>query len=108
MTNREQVAWAFGASDYSAYDLAVIVDDMLDAASAGFMNKYDRERLAKWLDLKCDPETNNWGKMPDDSCDSCRWYDQEQGTCFNGDSQNCADFVDPDDVCPEWEKRDGA
>lgn len=102
MTNREQVAWAFGHSDYSAHDLAVIVSDMLDAASAGFMNKYDRERLAKWLDLKCDPETNNWGRLP--CCETCRWYDQEQGTCFNGDSDFRADFVDGADSCPHWEK----
>lgn len=65
MTNREQVAWAFAFSDYDARDLAVIVSDVLDAAGAASMNRYDRERLAAWLDLKCDPETNNWGAFPE-------------------------------------------
>lgn len=104
MTNREQVAWAFGHSDYDAHDLAVIVSDVLDAAHAGYMNKYDRERLAKWLELECDPKTNNWGKLP--SCGSCRWYDRYSGVCCNGDSEHRADFMDGEESCDGWEKRE--
>lgn len=32
MTNREQVAWSFGFSDYDDGEIAQIVSDMLDAA----------------------------------------------------------------------------
>lgn len=66
MTNREQVAWAFAFSDYDANDLAVIVSDMLDAAKASYMNRYGRERLAAWLKLECDPDTNNWGILQEE------------------------------------------
>lgn len=65
MTNREQVAWAFGFSDYDVRGIADIVSDMLDAAGAAFLTMHDRELLAAWLELKCDPETNNWGAFPD-------------------------------------------
>lgn len=34
MTNREQVAWSFGFSDYDDREIAQIVSDMLDAAGA--------------------------------------------------------------------------
>lgn len=37
-------------------------------------------------------------------CSSCKWYETFNGVCFNGDSENCADFVDADGVCPEWEE----
>lgn len=36
-------------------------------------------------------------------CTTCRWYEDFQGVCFNGDSPNCADFAEPEDVCKGWE-----
>lgn len=63
MTNREQVAWAF-SSEYDCHDLAIIIADVLDAADAAVLLRPDRERLAAWLELECDPETNNWGVFP--------------------------------------------
>lgn len=104
MTNREQVAWAFGFSDYDARGIADIVSDMLDAAGAGIMDKHDREQLAAWMELDCDPETNNWGKLP--CCETCRWYDPDQETCFNGDSEFCTEFMGAWDNCQQWEKRE--
>lgn len=70
MTNREQIAWSFGFSDYDDRDIARIVSDMLDAANVAFMLQADRDRLEKWLGLDCDPETNNWGVLPDPPEDS--------------------------------------
>lgn len=32
------------------------------------------------------------------SCATCRWYEDFQGVCFNGDSPNCADFIDADEA----------
>lgn len=61
MTNREQIAWAFGFSDYADSDIADIVSDMLDAANVAYLGTEDRKRIEKWLGLQCDPETNNWG-----------------------------------------------
>lgn len=66
MTNREQIAWSFGFSDYNDRDIARIVSDMLDAANVAFMLQVDRDRLEKWLGLDCDPETNNWGVLVED------------------------------------------
>ena len=37
------------------------------------------------------------------TCSTCRWYEDFQGVCFNGDSEYCADFIDPGDVCECWE-----
>ena len=39
-------------------------------------------------------------------CKTCKWYEDFQGVCFNGDSPNCADFTGPEDVCEEWEGRE--
>lgn len=61
MTNREQIAWAFGFSDYADYDIADIVSDMLNAAVGYYLLADERDRLEKWLGLQCDPETNDWG-----------------------------------------------
>lgn len=36
------------------------------------------------------------------TCGTCRWYEDFQGVCFNGDSPNCADFTDPEDGCECW------
>lgn len=67
MTNREQIAWSLGFSDYDDREIARIVADMLDAANVAFMLQDDRDRLEKWLRLDCDPETNNWGVLPEDT-----------------------------------------
>lgn len=41
-------------------------------------------------------------------CSNCKWYEPFVGVCFNGDSEHCADFVDADDVCPEWEEEESS
>lgn len=66
MTNREQIAWSFGFSDYDDRDIALIVSDILDAAGVAYLIQADLDRLGKWLGLECDPETNNWGVLEDD------------------------------------------
>ena len=37
-------------------------------------------------------------------CGTCKWHDDFSWACFNGDSENCADFTDPEDSCECWEK----
>lgn len=44
------------------------------------------------------------GKKPK-CCATCKWYEDFQGVCFNGDSEHRADFTDPNDICEEWEDR---
>lgn len=39
------------------------------------------------------------------SCSSCNWYEDFSGVCFNGDSENAADFMDPEACCGEWEEK---
>ena len=38
-------------------------------------------------------------------CATCRWYEDYQGVCFNGDSEYCADFTGNEDCCECWEGR---
>ena len=66
MTNREHVAWSFGFSDYDDGEIAQIVSDMLDAAGVAYLDSSDITQLERWLKLFCDPETNNWGVLPED------------------------------------------
>lgn len=40
-------------------------------------------------------------------CSTCKWYEDFQGVCCNGDSEHRADFTDPEDGCEEWEEHDG-
>ena len=39
------------------------------------------------------------------TCSTCRWYEDFQGVCFNGDSEYRADFTEPEDGCECWEER---
>lgn len=32
-------------------------------------------------------------------CGNCRWHEDFNLACFNGDSEYCADFTDPEDCC---------
>lgn len=37
------------------------------------------------------------------TCDNCKWYAEFEGVCCNGNSEHCADFVNEDEPCEEWE-----
>ena len=39
------------------------------------------------------------------TCDTCRWYEDYQGVCCNGGSEYRADFTEPEDGCECWEGR---
>lgn len=39
-------------------------------------------------------------------CEFCKWHDDFSWVCFNGDSENCADFTDNENSCAEWESRE--
>lgn len=39
------------------------------------------------------------------SCSACAWHDDFSWVCFNGNSENRADFTDPEDSCTAWEER---
>ena len=41
------------------------------------------------------------------NCATCAYYEDFCGVCFNGDSEYCADFTNPEDSCPEWREKDG-
>ena len=36
------------------------------------------------------------------TCATCRWWEDFNGVCFNGDSKHRADFTDPEDGCECW------
>lgn len=56
-----------------------------------------------------------WAKVPGiyifaselilDGCRWCRWYEPVQGVCHSCDSYRRAEFMDPEDSCPCWERR---
>ena len=62
MKNREQITWSFGFGDYDDRAVAEIVSEMLDAVGV-YMDREERTRLERWMGLDCDPETNNWGVL---------------------------------------------
>lgn len=35
-------------------------------------------------------------------CKTCKWHDDFSWVCFNGDSENVADFTDNEDSCKEY------
>lgn len=41
-----------------------------------------------------------------EECSTCRWYEDYQGVCCNGDSEHRADFTEPEDGCECWEGRE--
>ena len=42
----------------------------------------------------------------DRRCETCKWHEDYTRACFNGDSENCADFTDSDGYCEEREARE--
>lgn len=40
------------------------------------------------------------------TCATCAWYEDFQGVCCNGDSTHRADFIEPDQRCREWERKE--
>jgi hypothetical protein len=44
--------------------------------------------------------------MTNKSCKTCKWHDDFSWACFNGDSENRADFTSNDDKCDFWEMAD--
>ena len=36
-------------------------------------------------------------------CGSCKWHEDFNDVCFNGDSERRADYTDSDESCGEWE-----
>ena len=45
------------------------------------------------------------GNMVTKTCSTCRWWEDFNGVCCNGDSKYRADFTDPKDGCECWEGR---
>lgn len=37
------------------------------------------------------------------TCKTCKWYEEYEGVCCNGNSGYCADFRSEDNTCEEWE-----
>lgn len=44
-------------------------------------------------------------KVEQKRCDTCDWYEDFQGVCFNGESEHCADFISGSHSCPCWEPK---
>lgn len=38
-----------------------------------------------------------------ETCSFCRWWEPFSEVCFNGDSEHCADFVEPEEGCGKFE-----
>lgn len=41
--------------------------------------------------------------MNNECCKNCKWHDSFTWACCNGDSENCADFMDNDNWCKVYE-----
>ena len=39
-------------------------------------------------------------------CRNCKWYIKFAGVCANGASEHCADFMDDNNTCEEWEEEE--
>ena len=39
-------------------------------------------------------------------CSTCKYHEDFIGACFNGDSENCADFTSDEDTCKHWTQRE--
>ena len=39
-------------------------------------------------------------------CCTCKYWEEFNNVCCNSNSENCADFIDPDSFCDEWEAKE--
>lgn len=44
--------------------------------------------------------------MEEKCCKNCRRHDDFTWVCFNGDSEYCADFTEPECYCEFWERKE--
>lgn len=44
--------------------------------------------------------------MNEKCCKNCRKHDDFTWVCFNGDSEHCADFTEPECYCEFWEGKE--
>lgn len=44
--------------------------------------------------------------MNEKCCENCKKHDDFTWVCFNGDSEHCADFTEPECCCEYWEERE--
>lgn len=40
------------------------------------------------------------------TCETCKWWEEFNWACCNGDSEYCADFTEPGHVCECWEEKE--
>ncbi len=40
------------------------------------------------------------------TCGTCNYYEHFNGVRYNGESENRADFMDEDDGCPCWRRKE--
>lgn len=41
-----------------------------------------------------------------EKCNNCKWYEADDYVCVNAESDHCADFVMPNEICMEWEQKE--
>jgi len=90
LSSRECQLWASDELDYDE-DEKLIVQKITD------IHKYAIYCYQNAIDII---EDNLGGK----TCGNCNWYADYEGVCVNGESPNCADFVDAHCTCEKWEK----
>ena len=51
-------------------------------------------------------ELGEGGKMEEvkKCCYNCKWCEAKQEICWNDNSEKCAEWVEPDFLCEEWEE----
>lgn len=93
------------------YDLFQLENNIKpDYSSAQGLEEWD-ETEQDWIEWNSEDglEIREYEERSDKTkrcCATCKWYEDFQGVCFNGDSEHCAGFMDPEDGCEEWEERE--
>ena len=65
------------------------------------------ERISRAYGIPIYELVDLFAEIPDadkpKGCGSCKWHEDFNGVCFNGDSERRADYTDSDESCGEWE-----
>ena len=94
-----------GVGNYSSVFSAFVRGSDEDAIS--FVLREASKKKIFGLCPNCGAKMDKGQPMETKCCTTCKWYEDFRGVCFNGDSDHCADFTNPDDGCEEWEERYG-
>lgn len=103
--------WIVESMDWGHWELSADAEDYLCDRDPDFYGMTHNDPAGRyglhvlgWLAYANKPEKES---VTNKTCHTCKWYEDFNGVCCNGDSENRADITELDNSCAEYQAREG-